>query len=295
MSDPRFRFVGLMSLVDPPRSSVPDAVEKCRSAGIKVIMVTGDHPLTAKSIARAVGIISKGSQTRDEIAKKLGVPEDKVAPESVKVAVIHGSDLKDMDSEKLDEILSPPRNRQRDKLVTRQLISYAYGQIGLIESFAGFFTYFVIMGENGFLPLKLLGLQSEWDSPSINDLEDSYGQEWSYSQRKRLESACSTGYFVAIVVAQWSNLIISKTRRVSIWDKGMNNWVLNFALMFETAVACMLIYTPAIANGLNLVPVKIGWWAPALPFSFLLFVYDEIRRCMIRRYPGGWICEEFYY
>merc|ERR1711970_1242722 len=52
-------FVGLMSMIDPPRAAVPDAVAKCRSAGIKVIMVTGDHPITAKAIARSVGIISE--------------------------------------------------------------------------------------------------------------------------------------------------------------------------------------------------------------------------------------------
>ena len=55
-------FVGLMSMIDPPRAAVPDAVSKCRSAGIKVIMVTGDHPITAKAIARGVGIISEGER-----------------------------------------------------------------------------------------------------------------------------------------------------------------------------------------------------------------------------------------
>ena len=55
-------FVGLISLIDPPRSNVPEAVEKCRSAGIKVIMVTGDHPITAKAIAKAVGIIGPGKE-----------------------------------------------------------------------------------------------------------------------------------------------------------------------------------------------------------------------------------------
>ena len=47
-------------MIDPPRAAVPDAVSKCRSAGIKVIMVTGDHPITAKAIAKGVGIISEG-------------------------------------------------------------------------------------------------------------------------------------------------------------------------------------------------------------------------------------------
>lgn len=55
-------FVGLMSLIDPPRHNVPDAVEKCRTAGVKVIMVTGDHPITAKAIAKTVGIISPSRQ-----------------------------------------------------------------------------------------------------------------------------------------------------------------------------------------------------------------------------------------
>ena len=44
-------------MIDPPRAAVPDAVKKCREAGIKVIMVTGDHPITAKAIAKGVGII----------------------------------------------------------------------------------------------------------------------------------------------------------------------------------------------------------------------------------------------
>lgn len=47
-------------MIDPPRAAVPDAVSKCRSAGINVVMVTGDHPITAKAIAKQVGIISSG-------------------------------------------------------------------------------------------------------------------------------------------------------------------------------------------------------------------------------------------
>merc|ERR1719210_3129653 len=99
------RFVGLMSMIDPPRAAVPDAVGKCRSAGIKVIMVTGDHPITAKAIAKGVGIISEGSKTGEDIAADRGAPVEEVDPREAKAAVIHGGDLRDMTPAQIDEIL----------------------------------------------------------------------------------------------------------------------------------------------------------------------------------------------
>lgn len=50
-------FVGLFGLIDPPRKEIPAAIRHCRDAGIEVVMVTGDHPATAKAIARQLGII----------------------------------------------------------------------------------------------------------------------------------------------------------------------------------------------------------------------------------------------
>ena len=99
------RFVGIMSMIDPPRAAVPDAVSKCRSAGIKVIMVTGDHPITAKAIAKSVGIISEGNKTVEDLAEEQGVSVDQVNPRDAKAAVIHGSELKDITEAQLDEIL----------------------------------------------------------------------------------------------------------------------------------------------------------------------------------------------
>lgn len=99
------RFVGLMSMIDPPRAAVPDAVAKCRSAGIKVIMVTGDHPITAKAIAKSVGIISEGNETIEDIAQRLNIPVSEVNPREAKAAVVHGAELRDISSDQLDEIL----------------------------------------------------------------------------------------------------------------------------------------------------------------------------------------------
>ncbi|KAG7319697.1 hypothetical protein KOW79_016840 [Hemibagrus wyckioides] len=439
-------FLGLMSMIDPPRAAVPDAVGKCRSAGIKVIMVTGDHPITAKAIAKGVGIISEGNETVEDIAERLNIPLSQVNPRDAKACVVHGADLKEMSSEYLDDLLknhteivfartspqqkliivegcqrqgaivavtgdgvndspalkradigiamgiagsdvskqaadmillddnfasivtgveegrlifdnlkksiaytltsnipeiSPfllfiiasvplplgtvtilcidlgtdmipaislayesaesdimkrqPRNPKTDKLVNERLISMAYGQIGMIQALAGFFTYFVILAENGFLPYRLLGVRLDWDDRNVNDLEDSYGQQWTYEQRKIVEFTCHTSFFVSIVVVQWADLIICKTRRNSLFQQGMKNKILIFGLFAETALAAFLSYCPGMDVALRMYPLKVYWWFCALPYSLLIFIYDEIRKLILRRQPGGWVEKETYY
>ncbi|CRK96297.1 CLUMA_CG009717, isoform A [Clunio marinus] len=441
-----FRFVGLISMIDPPRAAVPDAVAKCRSAGIKVIMVTGDHPITAKAIAKSVGIISEGNETVEDVSERLNIPVSDVNRREAKACVVHGNELRNLSSDELDEILRhhteivfartspqqkliivegcqrmgaivavtgdgvndspalkkadigvamgiagsdvskqaadmillddnfssivtgveegrlifdnlkksiaytltsnipeispflafiicdiplplgtvtilcidlgtdmvpaislayeeaesdimkrPPRNPFTDKLVNERLISMAYGQIGMIQAASGFFVYFFIMGENGFLPPILFGIRERWDSKAINNLEDSYGQEWTYKDRKTLEYTCHTAFFISIVIVQWADLIICKTRKNSLVHQGMTNWALNFGLVFETCLAAFLSYCPGMDKGLRMFPLKFVWWLPALPFSLAIFLYDESRRYMLRRSPGGWWEKETYY
>jgi sodium/potassium-transporting ATPase subunit alpha len=439
-------FIGAMSMIDPPRPGVVEAVDKCRSAGISVFMVTGDHPITAEAISREVHIIHN-EKTREEVAKERGIPVDQVDDNEARAIIVTGTQLATMSPEYLDDLIahhkeivfartspqqkliivegcqragrivavtgdgvndspalkkanigvamgiagsdvskqaadmillddnfasivtgveegrlifdnlkksiaytltsnipeiSPflifilasiplplgtvtilcidlgtdmvpaismayeqpesdimarkPRNSKTDHLVNARLIGYAYGQIGMIQASAGFFSYFCVMAHHGFRPIDLPGLRKNWDDPAYEYMQDSYGQEWTYDARKELEYTCHTAFFIAIVIVQWADLIICKTRYNSLMMQGMRNNALTFGLVFETALACLLSYTPGTDTILKLYPISWRFWLTPMPFSLLILLYDEGRKLFLRKQSvHGWVGRETYY
>jgi len=90
------RLLGLVGLLDPARQDVPGAIAECRTAGIEVVMVTGDQPATATAIAREVGILADGEPgTRTADAGGVAGPRarERTAADGPPLAV-HGRELR---------------------------------------------------------------------------------------------------------------------------------------------------------------------------------------------------------
>ncbi|WHY79281.1 calcium-translocating P-type ATPase, SERCA-type [Neobacillus sp. WH10] len=64
-AEKKLTFIGVQGMIDPPRPEVKTAVQECKEAGIKTVMITGDHVITAKAIASQLGILTKKSRVLD--------------------------------------------------------------------------------------------------------------------------------------------------------------------------------------------------------------------------------------
>jgi len=100
-----YEFVGLMSLIDPPKPKVKNAVLECRNAGVKIIMVTGDHPLTAKAIATEVGIITQ--PTKEDLATEDELEDvDATNDDRINAIVVQGKELDTFKEEDWQRVLN---------------------------------------------------------------------------------------------------------------------------------------------------------------------------------------------
>jgi len=448
-----YKYLGMLALEDPHRPEVPQAVLDCHSASIRVVMVTGDHPLTARSIAHKINILKdeyggnrapiydvddpkrmneevtgvvvtgdvlpkfteedwnyvltrKGivfartlPTQKQDIVERLQVEDsfdevvavtgdgvnDSPALKSARVGIAMGSGapvaqdaadliLKDDNfasivkgvregrlifanlkksiaytlTSNIPEILPflaqivlrlplgmttimilcvdlgtdilpaisfayehpegnimkiPPRNRQTEFLVTKQLISFSYLQIGIIQAFCSFTIFFESLNKSGFSTDMLLndGLGFEWDDKDSNECFESSETDnangcASHSERNFALRKAQTAYLASIVMCQIGCGIACKTRESSIFKHGFSNMVFNYGLIQETVLIVLLVYVPGLQYAFQTEDIDGVSWAVALPFAFGIWAYDEMRKAAIMSFePGHWFREALFY
>lgn len=438
-------FIGAISMIDPPRQHIEKYIGLCRTAGIKVIMVTGDHPVTALAISRKCGTITMptaydyafehhidladvpqhirnqfqaavvtGDELRKmsvhdlktvqlkykeitfartspqqklfivetyqllgyvvavtgdgvndspalkkadigiamgingtEVSKKaadmillddnfssivLGVQEGRRIFDNLKKTIAYtltsnaaemlpfvlyailgmplpltliliivinvGTDLLPAISlayeDTEEDVMSIPPRKPSDHLVTGHLLFMAYFQVGLIQFFAGMYAYFIVYAKDGFFPSSLLFIRNDWESHKVI-VKDTLGRIWNYADRKRLERKSQTAYFVAVCWTQISDVIICKTRRISIVKKGMNNHVLNISIVIDLISAVCMSYLPLCHELFSTENIAYSDFFLAVPFMIFMICMDETRRYIIRNNISEWLEKETYY
>ena len=96
-------FLGLVAMIDPPHREVPDAVARCQKAGIRVLMITGDHPLTALALARKIGL----------------APDTQNLPGALAVPVLQGTQLDHLTDPQVRQLLTPSRPGEPEPIFAR--------------------------------------------------------------------------------------------------------------------------------------------------------------------------------
>ena len=115
--------------------------------------------------------------------------------------------------------------------------------------------------------------------------------------RTRVEAlaASNSAYFTSIIVVQWADLMICKTRIRSLFEQGMTNTFMNYSLFFETILGAFLVYVPVANTVTGTRPLRFTWWTAAVPFSLAIYMYDEFRKGWIRKNEKGWIHRNTYW
>jgi len=133
----------------------------------------------------------------------------------------------------------------------------------------------------------------------------SYVSDWPICYSTEALKFAQSGYLVSIVCVQWADLMICKTRNLSLSQQGMVNGFGNFGLFFETALVAILCYVPFLNVALGTRQIPFAHFAvPSFSFYCAIFFYDEMRKIWLRngmvREEGrlrlkGWIVQNTYY
>jgi len=136
-----------------------------------------------------------------------------------------------------DIMLRTPRNKAYDRLVNNKLIGMCYGQIGMIQAAAGFTCYFSVFAKYGLMYSDIAGTGFKF-----TDDEEKFVCGLDYDTRMGHLRQAQTSFLISIIVVQWTDVMICKTRVLSVFQQGMRNFVLNIGLIEELLLGMALCY-----------------------------------------------------
>jgi sodium/potassium-transporting ATPase subunit alpha len=222
------------------------------------------------------------------------------------------------ESKEADIMLRKPRNSKTDHLVDWNLIRWAYGQSGMIQTAAGFYSYFVVLYEYGltlgmlynldrsqhFAKQSLVCFGKSCEYFDADDFCSNPANAGTFAgadvclspdaQQQALGEA-QTAFFVAIVICQLANVLICKTRKLSIFTKGFNNDLMVFGIVFEFGLCCLLCYAEPFQKVFGTRALTFKHWCLPLPWFIIIIVWDESRKWMTRKWPNGTLTRITYY
>eukprot|EP01114_Cavostelium_apophysatum_P003849 TRINITY_DN1398_c0_g1_i3.p1 TRINITY_DN1398_c0_g1~~TRINITY_DN1398_c0_g1_i3.p1 ORF type:complete len:1025 (-),score=278.85 TRINITY_DN1398_c0_g1_i3:41-3115(-) len=179
-----------------------------------------------------------------------------------------------------------PRNPRKHKLVSKKLIFFSLVQIGLIQTVSGFLSYFMTMADHGFPIGALFGSARKYFKP---DAPDFYVGDRAFTADQQMDAlaAAQTTFFCSIIMTQFADALICKTRFLSLFQSKSRNVMQALGIIIAIGVGIVFAFVPVFNYVLGTAPFNVTDWSLTLPFFFLILAQDELRKYIIRRNPKG--------
>jgi len=184
-----------------------------------------------------------------------------------------------------------PYHPSKHHLTDWKLIVYAYFQMGMIEAAAAFFMYFYYMSDNGIKPGDLVFAFNKWNNPN------GYCGKTPDELNELLYTSQSV-YFFTLVICQFGNVLSIRTRSLSLFQHppifsptGKNNYKVFYSIIFSFCMAIFITYLPFFNSFFYTRPVPWKYIGIAFVFAVVVFIFDETRKWLIRRYPKSFLAK----
>ncbi|KAG9323490.1 hypothetical protein KVV02_007815 [Mortierella alpina] len=269
-------FVGLVAMLDPPRPEVAAAIAKCKTAGIRVIVITGDNKNTAESICRKIGVFSQHEDLKHKSYTGPLIPVQLLWVNLVTdglPATALGFNPPD------NEIMRQPPRNSREPLVGGWLF-FRYMVVGVYVGCATVFGYawwFMFYSQGPQISFYQLSHFHQCSS-----LFPEIGCQMFTDFMSKKATTMSLSILVTI---EMFNAINSLSENESLLTMPIwNNMYLVFSIILSMALHFMILYVPFFSNLFMILPLNVEEWKAVVYISLPVIFIDEILKFISRTY-----------